>query len=67
MKTTNLLTVTQAAEMLGVTNSRVCFLIAEGRIEATRFGPRVLMVDPASLKRFAKLSRPSGVRRKKKE
>jgi excisionase family DNA binding protein len=47
------LTVTQAAERLGITSARVRFYIANGRLPATRLGS-IYVIDPGDL---AKLNR----------
>lgn len=57
------LTTQEAAERMGVSRSYVCRLIAEGRLEAERFGGRVLMVRAASVTALKR--RPRGRPRKK--
>ena len=59
----NFITVAEAAEILSVSKARVRVLIADGRIEAVRFGLRTLMVHPVSVRRFAKLPIKTGGRK----
>lgn len=61
-----LLTVTQAADELRISPQRVRKLISEGRIKATRFGQRVLMIESSALDAVRNLphaGRPKNIRK----
>ena len=57
--------VAEAADELGVSKPRVHQLIAEGRLRFKRRAPRLLMLDPAQVKRMARKDRPNGRPKKK--
>ena len=59
MSTTDLLTVRQAAEKLGVSKSRVHFFLQQGRLKALIRLER-LGIRPAELERFAAIKRVTG-------
>lgn len=58
----NGMTVSEAAEHLGVCEQRVYQLVGRGRIKAQRFGQRVLILDEDSVKTFKPM--PAGRPRK---
>lgn len=58
-----MLTTSQAAAILNVTDSQVRRLIGLGKLKATRLGPRVWMIDEADLEAYrqtppSKMGRP---------
>lgn len=57
------LTTLEAAERLGVGQSRVYQLIEQGRLKAKRIGGRLLLIEVASVRSFKRL--PRGRPRKK--
>jgi len=58
------LTTQEAADRLGVGQSYIYRLIAQGRLKAKRVGARLLLVDAASVRGFKR--RPRGRPRKQK-
>jgi excisionase family DNA binding protein len=62
-------TVTEAAEVLGVSGGRIRQLLLAGRIDGQKLHPRSWVVSAASVRAFGKLDRPPGnpsfLRRKK--
>lgn len=54
------MTVTQAAEMLGLRPSVVRRYVQTGRLRAERVNPRLYLVDAASLEEFRQQPRPRG-------
>lgn len=58
MNTTNLITVAQAAKILGKTERHVRWYVAQGQLKGTRVGQRVLLLDRAEVRRFK--PRPAG-------
>lgn len=59
-----MLTSTQAANELGITKSRLCQIIKDGRLTAVTFG-NALMIEPSDLKAFKKIVRKAGRPKKK--
>ena len=51
-----LLTATEAAKALGVSRQRICYLLAAGRLPATRFG-QAWMIREEDLRAFVRLPR----------
>jgi excisionase family DNA binding protein len=49
MDTTPWLTVEQAAERLGISTKTIRRMITRGEVEASRFGPRLIRINPVSL------------------
>jgi len=58
------LTTAEAAERLGISQSYLCRLIRQGRLEAMRLGGKVLLIRAESVRRFKR--RPRGRPRKKR-
>ena len=58
------LTTKEAAERLGVTESHVCRLVRQGRLEAVRVGQRALLIRNASIRTLKR--RPPGRPRKQR-
>lgn len=59
-----LLTATEAAKALGVSRQRICYLLAAGRLPATRFG-QAWVIREADLAAFTR--KPGGRPRKEKQ
>lgn len=55
-----MLTVSVAAKKLGVSHGRVLQFIASGRLRADRVSPRLYLIDPKEIRRFASIPRPAG-------
>jgi excisionase family DNA binding protein len=51
-----LLTATEAARALGISKQRICYLLAAGRLPATRFG-QAWMIRERDLAAFVRLPR----------
>lgn len=51
-----LISVTQAADRLGVSGQTIRRLIAAGALPATRIGTKLLRIDPAEVERLAQPS-----------
>lgn len=54
-------TVSEAAEILGLTGARVRQLIASGQLNAEKFRDMMWMIPAKSLEKFRKSERPTGV------
>ncbi len=61
-----LVSVKEAAKMLGISSGRVRVLINKQRLPATRIGP-VMVLDYDQVVEFSKIARPTGRPRKAKE
>lgn len=60
----DMLTVTAAAQMLGVTRNRVLQFIAEDRLPATKVAPKLYLLDVADVRRFSAIPRKPGRKHK---
>lgn len=58
----DLLTISEAAEILGVTAGRVRQLVAAGRLKAVKYGKRMNLLPRAVVLDFAAQPRPNGKR-----
>ena len=61
-----LISVVEAAQMLGVSDRRVRALAAAGTLTATRVGPRMWVLERLEVERFGRLKRPRGRPRRSK-
>tara|TARA_Y100000361_G_C11137696_1_gene333065 strand:+ start:436 stop:639 length:204 start_codon:yes stop_codon:yes gene_type:complete len=55
-----LITTKRAANILGVSTSRIRQLIRDGRIEAMKMDGSIWLVDSSSFEKFANQPRPAG-------
>lgn len=62
MSELSVFTMKEAAEFIGVTEARICQLIAEGEIRASRFGQRNWMISGDEVRRYADRPRTRGGR-----
>jgi excisionase family DNA binding protein len=60
----DLISVPEAAQMLGLSDRRIRALAAAGSLTATRVGPRMWVLERAEVERFGRLDRPRGRPRK---
>ena len=56
----NIITTTEAAIKLGISQSRVRQLIRDGQLEATKINSGVWLLDTNTFNEFAKKPRPAG-------
>lgn len=59
-----MLTVSDAAKLLGVTRARVLQFIDDARLPATKVTPKLYLLDAADVKRFSRIPRRPGRKHK---